>query len=58
VAPELARSLDAALIKVLNSECFCVGLDANALRRALFSDASRLQALGVPHARRRLGAGV
>ena len=37
VAPELAPSLDAAWIKVLNSECFCISLDTGALRLALQS---------------------
>ena len=38
LAARLAPSLDAALIKVLNSECFCVSLDADALRLALQSE--------------------
>jgi hypothetical protein len=37
-AAKLAPSLDAALIKVLNSECFCISLDSDALRLALQSE--------------------
>jgi hypothetical protein len=35
---DLAASLDAALIEALNSECFCISLDADALRLALQSE--------------------
>ena len=38
VAAGLAASPNAALIKVLNSECFCISLDDDALQQALQSE--------------------